>query len=930
MEIGEKIHGFEVKEKKYVGEVEGDIIQMEHLSTGAQVVVIDNQDVKKSFLVGFRTIPKDSTGVFHILEHSVLNGSRRYPDKTMFVNLMKHSMAEFVNAITYPDHTVYPFCTENEKDFMNLMDIYLNAVFCPNVLTDKGIFKQEGWHFQCEDGKEPEISGIVYNEMKGAFSSLDRILEGEIFEAMFPKTAYRFVSGGDPDVIPALSYEKFLEYYKAFYHASNCCIVLYGRMNVEEKLEYINRAYLGKMKKSEPVEPVSMQRPVRGIRRKRYDKDKFGAQGVFASCTYGLGDFDDRERMTAVYILMQALMGEDDAPMKKGLIQGLGIPEIQYFIMDGIRQPYLALKIKNTDKETACRLKTVIKEQADRFCREGIKEEILVSAINRLEFWMREKGGAWPDGIEYVLDIAGGWAQGTGPCEMIEFEDTYVKMRTLVREGYFESLLGEIILENEHEAEVILEPFEKEEEKKAAEKGTEEELEELPGLSADDLVSRNEEALTRVDEESGITYLKQEIPSKGVVYQSCYFDISDLEPEKVPYAKLLSELLGILPTREHTLEELVVEKNMWLGNIRSYLEAYTKADDMGHVELKFVMDISCLEENLLKAVKLGEELLYDTVLEYPEVILKRIRQSRMELERGFVTSGNSYASGRAAAHYMLEGAARERYNGILYYQFLGELLKNFEANHGQIIQELKQIQGKICRKSHLALSFTGTEKAYAGFRKFIENSRFCGSTRETECGRYGDELLHGRAEAFIVPSEVSYVALGGIGDYAGEDCLLGRMVSFDYLWAKIRAEGGAYGCQMSVFPNKSWAMSSYRDPNVKRTIETFRNTSRWLAALELGEKELLNYKIGAVAGYDRIPKTYVQAKRMDSWYLRREEPQIRVKVREGLLKASQEGLKKRYQALESFAGEGTVCVLGNREKIEEAKDRFDSVTVLME
>ena len=926
MEIGEKIYGFEVKEKKYVREVEGDIIQMEHLLTGAQVVVIDNQDVKKSFLVGFRTIPKDSTGVFHILEHSVLNGSRRYPDKTMFVNLMKHSMAEFVNAITYPDHTVYPFCTENEKDFMNLTDVYLNAVFCPNVLTDKEIFEQEGWHFQCEDGKAPEINGVVYNEMKGVFSSLDSILEDEMSKAMFPETAYRFVSGGFPDTIPALSYEEFLEYYRTFYNASNCCIVLYGKMNTERLFEYIDKVYLGKMKRSEPAKPVMLQKPVKGIRNKLYDKEKFGDQGVFASCTYSLGDFDNRERMNAVYILMQAIMGEDEAPMKKGLIQSLGIPEIQYFIMDGIRQPYLAVKIKNTDKETAGRLKTVITEQADRLCREGIGEDLLVSAINRLEFWMREKGGGQPEGIEYVLDIAGGWAQGTGPCEMIEFEETYRKMRTLVKEGYFESLLREILLENDHEAEVSLEPLEKAEEKMQ----TEEETEDLPGLSADDLLHKKEEPLTRAEEESGITYLKQEIPSKGVAYQSCYFDISDLEPEKVPYAKLFSELLGSLPTRTHSLEELVIEKNMWLGNIRAYLEAYTNTDDIRHVRLKFVMDISCLEQNLLRAVKLGEELLYDTILEHPEIILKRIRQSRMELERGFVTSGNSYASGRAAAHYMLEGAARERYNGIHYYQFLGKLLKNFDADQGQIIRELKEIQEKLCRKSNLVMSFTGTEKAYGDFRQLIAASGFCGSAREREPGWYQDKLLPGKSEAFIIPSEVSYVALGGIGEYTGEDYLLGRMVSFDYLWAKIRAEGGAYGCQMSVLPNQSWAMSSYRDPNVKRTIEAFRSASSWLKDLELGEQELLNYKIGAVAGYDRTPKIYVQAKRMDSWYLRQEEPQVRAKVREGLLKASEEDLKNRRQAMESFAKEGTVCVLGNRAKIEDASGQFDNVTVLME
>lgn len=926
MEVGEKIYGFEVKAKKYVGEVEGNIMQLTHLSTGAEAIVIDNQDVKKSFLVGFRTIPKDSTGVFHILEHSVLNGSRKYPDKDIFVNLMKHSMAEFINALTYPDHTVYPFCTENEKDFMNLMDIYLNAVFCPRVLTDKEIFEQEGWHFQCEDGKEPEFSGVVYNEMKGVFSSLDNILENEMFGAMFPETAYRFVSGGDPDVIPALSYEKFLEHYRTFYQASNCCIVLYGRMDIEEKLRYIDRAYLGKMSMSEPVRPVPWQQPVRGIYDKTYDKSKFGDQGVFASCTYSLGDFDDRERMHAVYILMQALMGEDEAPLKKGLMDALGVPEVQYLVIDGIRQPYLAVKIKNTKEDTARRLKRVLSEQADRLCREGIGEEVLTAAVNRLEFWMREKGGARPDGIDCMLELAGGWTQGSDPCKMIEFEDIFEKMRTRVREGYFEGLLREILLENDYEAEVVLKPSEQDKARRAEE----EEAEEIPGLSVDDLQGKNQEPVTRVEEGAGITYLKQEISSKGVAYQSCYFDISDLSPEELPYAKLFAELLGSLPTRKHTLEELVIEKNMWLGDVSAYLETYAKADDIGQVNVKLVVDISCLEQNLRKAAELGEELLYDTLWEYPEVILKRIRQSRMELEEGFVTSGDSYASGRAAAHYMLEGAARERYNGISYYQFLGRILKDFEANYEAVIRKLKRIQGKLCREAHLVMSFTGAEKAYAIFRQFIESSRFLSSTRETEPGRYQDELLPGRAEAFIIPSEVSYVALGGIGEDTGEDYLLGRMVSYDYLWTKIRAEGGAYGCRMSVAPNKSWTMSSYRDPNVKRTIDIFRDVSRWLEALEVGEQELLNYKIGAVAGYDRIPKTYEQAKRMDSWYLRQEEPKNRAKVRERLLKASEEELKNRSQVFERLGKDGTVCVLGNKERIKEAEDQFDSVTALME
>lgn len=928
MEVREIIYGFEVKEKKYVREVEGNIFQLEHQKTGAQIIVVDNQDMKKSFLVGFRTIPEDSTGVFHILEHSVLNGSRKYPDKDTFVNLMKHSMAEFVNAITYPDHTVYPFCTENEKDFMKLMDVYLNAVFYPNVLTDKKIFDQEGWHFQREEGKAPEISGVVYNEMKGVFSSLDNFLMYEMAEAMFPENAYRFVSGGNPDAIPALSYEKFLERYRTFYSASNCCIVLYGKMNVEEKLEYIDKAYLSKMSKVVRPEPISLQRPLRTIRRKQYDKDKFGDQGVFAACTYNLGEFGDRERMSAIYILVQALMGEDEAPLKKMLLKELQVSDVQYFIMDGIRQPYLAIKIKNAEHEAADRLSMVLKEQAKKLYAEGIGEEILVSAMNRQEFWMREKGGYQPDGIDCVLDIAGGWTQDLEPSVIIEFEEKYKKLRKRVKEGYFESLLKEIILENDYQAEVYLEPSEEILREKTEEE--EENGEKQPDLSIEDLEQENEEPITRVDEERGIVYLKQEVPSKGIIYQSCYFDISDLKPEEVPYAKLLAVLLGDLPTRKHTPEELVVEKNMWFGNMGTYLEVYTKAENREHVNLKFVMDVSCLEQNLEKALNLQEELLYDTVFDHPEIIRKKIQQSKMAMEEGFVSNGNSYASGRAAAHYMTEGVARERYNGILYYQFLGGLLMDFESNCAMIIQKLKKIREKLCCTAPLVMSFTGTEERYAEFRRLMNDSELCNSLRSGDSVWYQDELLPGKSEAFIIPSEVSYAAFGGDGEYSGETYLLGRIVSFDYLWTKVRAEGGAYGCSMAINPNGSWTMSSYRDPNVKKTMETFRDTSNWLKTLETEEQELLNYKIGAVARYDRIPKTYAQVKRMDAWYLREEMPQTRAGIRKGLLKASKEELKNRYQALERFAKEGTACVQGNRERIEEAADEFDKIIVLME
>ncbi|MDD6441875.1 MAG: insulinase family protein [bacterium] len=916
MEVKDQIYGFEVKAKNYVKEAGGNICELEHVQTGAQVIVVENQDEKKSFLIGFRTIPEDHTGVFHILEHSVLNGSKKYPDKDTFVNLMKHSMAEFVNAITYPDHTVYPFCTENEKDFMNLMDVYLNAVFSPNVLTDRTIFEQEGWHVQNTEDGSSEVSGVVYNEMKGVFSSLDSVLMYDTFETLFPENAYRFVSGGNPEAIPSLSYETFLERYRKFYSASNCCIVLYGKMNVEEKLEYINKAYLSKMCRTESVPPEGEHRPVNVKRCSNYDKETFGNQGTFAAFNYSLGDFSDRERMTAVYILLLALMGENEAPLKKELLQALGLPDIQYYIMDGIGQPYLSFTIKNVEKETAHQVKQVLEETAEKLCREGIGEKLLVSAMNRQEFRRREKGGYAPNGIEDALDIAVGWTLGVNPSKILEYEEIYANLQKKISEGYFEHLLKEMLLENPYHTEVYLEP--------------EEEKEELSKLTLSDLEKEQAVPQTVVQEEKGTIYLRHDVASKGVAYQSYYFDISDLTPEDVPYARLLSEVLGEVPTNRHSLEEFLIEKNTWLGNMSTYLDAYTNENDSEKVHLKFVLDVSSLEKNIWKSVELVEELLFDSILNDTDIIRKKILQSRMALEQGFISSGNSYASGRASAHHLLEAVARERFQGIEYYYFLNDLLKQFDVCSDHVIEKLKDIREKICRMAPVTVSYAGEAESNLLFREALRSSAVSKQKRNNDSEWYQDELLRGGNEAFMIPSEVSYVALGGKGAYTGEGYLLGRIISYDYLWKKVRAEGGAYGCGMSVGVNGCWTMNSYRDPNVRTTCDTFCNTSGWVQALEMSDEELLNYKIGAVARYDRLPKAYGQAKQMDAWYLREEKAETREAVREQILNVSKEELKNRAAALEAFALEGTLCVLGNKEKVEEARDKFGMVSVLME
>lgn len=915
MEIKEKVHGFEVRTKQYVQEVDGIVYELEHLQSKVTVIIVDNQDTKKAFLVGFRTIPEDSTGVFHILEHSVLNGSEKYPDRDTFVNMMKHSMAEFINAITYQDHTVYPFSTENEKDFMILMDMYMNAVFHPNLVKDRTIFEQEGWHIGHSDKKKLEISGVVYNEMKGVYSSLDKVMMYELFAQMFPDNSYRFVSGGNPDIIPELSYDKFVETYRKYYCASNCCIVLYGKMNIQQKLEYLDRNYLGKMsgKKGGIVTPF--QKPVKRKKRTSYQMESFGDQGVFAACAYHIGETKERGKMLASFILFQALLGDNEAPLKKALMTSLDIPDVQYYIMDGIRQPYLAVTIKNVTECAAEQLENVLTKEAWKLYEEGINKEILTAAINRQEFWLREKGRYQPDGILCALDIAVGWTHGISAKSILEFEETIEEIRKKVDTGYFEELLKEVILENQYQAEVLMEPFK--------------EKEVSFSLSLEDLGQKYEEADTIVRNEGCLTCLKHQIPTKGIEYLGYYFDLSHLLPDQVPYARLLSQLMGELATGKHSVEELVTEKNLWTGNINMYLESYTRKTETDKAKLKFVVDVSILEKNMQKGMELVEEILFDTWIENQELIKNKIRQIIVDMEQYFITSGDTAATIRCSAHYMMEGLLRERYAGICYYQFLCNLLEHFEEEYQNLVHTLIILRDDICTKAPLTIRYAGPERAFEAYIKEIKTGKLYNEKRNENEEWYRDTLLSGKSEAFIIPSQVSYVALGGRGTYTGKMVLLGRIISFDYLWNNVRVKGGAYGCRMSVDSNGSWMMSSYRDPNVGITNDVYRDTAGWVKTLKKDEEELDCDKIGTVAGYDRILKPYARAIRMDSWYFRQEERKKRQEIRTQILEVQEEELRNTSEELEVLVRNGVTCVLGNREKIEASSSEFQSVTVLM-
>lgn len=913
--------GYTLVKREDCPEQHGTLTVLTHDVSGATVLLVENDDDNKALGIGFGTFPSDDTGVFHILEHSVLAGSEKYPVKSPFLQLLKSSMASFLNAMTFPDKTVYPFATPNETDFKNLMDVYLNAVFCPLAMVDKGVFEQEGWH-RDEDGT---VSGVVYNEMQGALATPDAQLQNALSRAMFPDTAYGFVSGGDPASIPALTYEKYVRVYRRHYSADNCCITLYGKMDMAEKLAFLDEQYLSRMPKSASRPRLTVQDEQAGAKRNiPYYTEKPEPDEAQCALAWYTGAFSDRERQLGVEILLDALLGTNQAPLKAALLgEKLGA-DIDVGFDDSTLQPTLELVLRGATEESAGKFAAAVRKAVDGILEKGIPEELLMASLNSTEFASLERPGSIPDGVLDAINASTGWLHTGDPALLLHTNALFASLREKLEQGWFNELLRELFAPAP--VEIIQVPTlpRKEEEGRAAR--TDGKLVLDHPLTAADLGEGKKQTPGSRELLAGAELLHH--PSAGNTYLYLYYDLGGMAPEDMSCLHLLTDVMDELDTEKHTARELNTLRNTWLGSSGAWMDCWTGQQEGRPCHAKLIVGMSMLERSLEKAVELGSEWLYEAKFSGPqaEAAMERVAsQQKLLMEQKFLREGHAFAAMRAAAHFSVESALSERCNGVSYYHYLCELLE--KADWTALGKKMEELWKNVLKKNALTVSLHGSDAALDTLKKLLPGSAFAAEKRG-EAKPYTEELTAPVNEAFIIDGGVNYDVLVWPMERRLERKVLARVMSYEYLWHNIREVGGAYGTGMVTQNDGTEYLYTYRDPHLKESYETFAKGPAELAGRDYTEKDMNEFIVGAAAKLDTPRKPREEAASTDCKYFCGITDEMTAAERKSLCSVDAAALKAEAADLSARMEKGVRVVFGSKEAVEAAKELFDRVETL--
>ena len=969
MENGKTYSGFTVREIRPLPELEARLYRLDHEKSGARLVWLDRKDENKTFGIAFRTLPSDDTGVFHILEHSVLCGSDKYQVKEPFVELMKGSMQTFLNAMTFPDKTFYPISSRNPKDFLNLMRVYMDAVLHPLIYTKPEIFRQEGWHYEMpRDGGEISYKGVVFNEMKGAYASADTLLQRNVLQQLFPDTCYGRDSGGSPAHIPELTYEQFLASHRRFYHPSNSYIFLDGQMDVEEVLSILDGEFLSAYEKQDGQPEFSLQAPVKQpVLRAPYEISPNESAASRARLAWGsvLGDYTCQEEIMAMRAISDALCGGNQSPLKEKILSaGLG-QDVSIQVEDGVLQPFVILEVRNMDEARSGEVESALRTELERLVREGLDHEQLAATLANMEFQMRERDyGRMPQGLGLSMNVLGSWLYGGDPAASLEVGPLFASLNRKLEEGYFEALLERVFLRSSHTCRVLLVPSATlGEENRAAEAArlraasgswtpaeraaleeqqaaldawqssvdTPEALASIPALRLEDIPAEPEDIPLEVGELGGVPLLRHRLPTGGVGYITLYFDISDLTAEQLPCASLLCVLLGELDTASHDSLTLQKLQRLLLGAMHFGIDTYGRVNAPEDTRTYLSVSFSALEDKLEKAAALILEIAASTRFDDSKQLQDLVRQCSSQMEQNAAASGHSFAVTRVSAGFSAEGAVREYIGGLSYCQWLKALEKDFDRRFSALAAELRGLCAKIFTTGRLTIGVTGVEDACAKALERTVLAQLPAAAREDlPCAVHPWGV---RKEGVVLPVDVSFAALGGSllqcgVPYSGALRVAGRAVTLAYLWNVIRVQGGAYGTGMGVSDSGNVSFYSYRDPGAARSLTCYRQTADFLAQFCGGNPDLTGLIIGAVAESDPLMLPSRKGRSSDGLYLKGVTYADRRRRRAEMLSAKPEELAAMADALKKLGETGGVCVVGSKEQIAACGQELDQVFTL--
>lgn len=960
---------YELIKEEYVKEVDSQIEIYRHIKSQARVCLLKNSDENKTFTIGFRTPPINNTGLPHILEHSVLNGSKKYPVKEPFLELIKGSLNTFLNAMTYPDKTVYPVASCNENDFRNLMSVYMDAVLYPNIYKYEEIFMQEGWHYEIQDKNDPiTINGVVYNEMKGAFSSVDDVIARYSSNSLFPDNAYGFESGGDPKYIPDLSYEEFINFHKKLYHPSNSYIIIYGNCDMEAKLKWLDEEYLSEfdaisidttIKEQKPFDKPKYLRVEYAIGEEDDVKDKTNLSYNTVVC-----DATDVKTTVAFDVLSYALLSAPGAPLKEALIKAQIGNDIDGGFMSGTAQAQFGIYAKNTNEDMLEKFTSVIEDTLSKIVKEGLNKQMLLAAMNYFEFKEREANyGRTPKGLIYTINILGTWLyDDSHPYDLLTSVNYYEELRKLVDTNYFEELISKYILNNNHKSIVVCAPSKKlakqQEEalaKKLAdykaslseaeldelvakskklkayqnEETTREQLDTIPKLALSDI---NKEVAPLNNEEKEICGVKtyhQDYFTSNIAYISYMFDIRNVSNENVLYLSLLTNLFAYMDTSKHTYLELDIEEKLNTGGMGISMSTVRTKDDY---KAYFTFTATVLADKVKNANDLLLEIIQTTKLDNQKRLLEIINEIKSRMLMRISASGHRYAANRCLSYGNEVYAYGELIDGLSFLDFLGDISQNFENKKEEMISKLQHLAAEIFTKDRLLINVTGSKEDYELFadqtKDFIEALK--AKTNLNEKFVFEPEVLN---EGIKTAYDVQFVARGGNYKiqnlpYTGALMVLKNALSADYLWQQVRVKGGAYGCMLSVSSYGEITFTSYRDPNLDRTNKVFDESVGYIKNIELSEEEVLKNIIGAIGAMDAPLHASQKGKKALSMALSGYTDEDVALERQQIINCTNKELKELAKYFEAILAENNICVIGNENKINEASSLFKTIRKL--
>lgn len=964
------LSAYRVMEDREIKELNAEGFVLEHKKTGAKIFLMTAKDDNKVFCIGFRTPPADSTGVPHILEHSVLCGSEKFPVKDPFVELVKGSLNTFLNAMTYPDKTVYPVASCNETDFQNLMDVYMDAVLNPNIGREKKIFMQEGWHLELPDpDSELTYNGVVYNEMKGVFSSPESLLDRYIKAAMFPDTCYGYESGGDPEEIVNLTYEAYLDFYKTYYHPSNSYIYLYGDMNMAEKLRWLDKEYLGKYEQEQVDSEIQLQKAFKEPVEKEYyysvSEGEETEQACYLSVSTSAGNELSPEEYVAFQVLEYVLLDAPGAPLKQALLDaGIG-DDIMGGYENGILQPYFSVIAKNASKAQKGEFLAVVKGTLRKLADMGFDRKSLLAGINYYEFQYREADfGSAPKGLMYGLQCLDSWLYGGDPMMHLEYAETFDFLKKGADEGYFEGLIKKYLLDNPYEAIVTLSPkknltaqMEAETAKKLAGyketlsseeiaalvKQTEElkeyqdtpspkeDLEKIPMLNRKDIGREPAKLIFEETNIDGIPVIRHDMFTSGIGYLRVLFNTDRIPMEDLPYLGLLKSVLGYVDTARHSYSDLSSEIFLNSGGVTFSVTSYPELKTGGFTGV-FVASARVLYEKLGFGFDILAEIFTESVLEDEKRLKEILNEAKSKGQMKLMGSGHSAAVARATSYFSDTSYFNDMTGGIGYYQYLEKWTRDFDSEKQGIIDGLKRVIEKLLTKENMTISYTADEN---GFSSLPEAMKALTTVLPEGTGKvYAFHAPKGnKNEGFTSSSKVNYVArcgtFAGSGyKYTGALRILKIMLSYDYLWINIRVKGGAYGCMSGIGRSGEGYFVSYRDPNVGESNKIYEGIPEYLENFSADERDMTKYVIGTISDMDTPLTPSLKGSRgLSAWYSKVTDEMLK-KEREEVLSVTVEDIRALAGIVRAILKTGSVCAIGNEDKIKADREMFGEILPL--